>query len=154
MKTEKKSGKACRVEKTAKEETFCETTCFRYDRPTYLMEESDKRYAEYAEFKEEHGFSPDETWSLDVALEEFLLPRLRYFKEITNGYPPELQSIDKWREILGEIIWMMEQDVMDSKNDPNCFCMSDYTAKELKAYNRRMGKAARLFGKYWKHLWW
>lgn len=154
MKNKPRQPKKSKGIKTAKQDLPIEPTRYRYDSPTRFVGQTDSRHAEYAKFKEEHGFSPDETWSLDVVMEEFLLPRLKYYKEVTVGYPPDLETMERWHEVLDEIIWMMEQDVWDMNGDDRCFLNTNYTLKELKAYNRRMGKARKLFGKYWMSLWW
>lgn len=154
MKNKPKQPKKSKGIKTTKQDPPIEPTRYRYDAPTRFIGQTDPRYAEYAEFKEKYGFSPDETWSLDTVMEEFMLPRLRHYKEVTIGYPGTLESMEKWHEILDEIIWMMEQDIWDMNNDDRCFLHSNYTPRQLKAYNRRMGKARKLFGKYWCALWW
>ena len=46
------------------------------------------------------GFNPEECWSLDYTIAEFILPRLKYFRKVTCGYPGCLNSMDEWYEIL------------------------------------------------------
>src|SRR5207248_5135725 len=49
------------------------------------------------------GFSDRETGNLDIGMARRLLPRLRRFKEVTNGYPNELTE-KQWDGELHEMI--------------------------------------------------
>ena len=47
--------------------------------------------------------SYNELWNLDTTIAEWILPRLRRFREISDGYPSVL-SEEEWNEILDKII--------------------------------------------------
>jgi len=104
-----------------------------------IVTPKDKHYAKYAKQLEKDGFCDPECWNLDQTLSEFLLPRLRRFKKITHGYPPEL-SEEEWHEILDKIItsleWNLEQFEETAGNPP-------------KTYQEGFD----LLGKWFTHLW-
>lgn len=117
--------------------------------------------------------NPKETWSLDVNLAKYILPRLKKFKELNNGYPgmDEVDTPEKWDEALDKMIQAFEY-VIDWDeywlDDPRY----DYTDimfgdnKELYesiVENKRMEDIRRfaaikeglqLFAKYYMSLWW
>jgi len=118
---------------------------FVYSSPLWCVGEDDPRAEEYLDFKRRNGFSPDECWSLKTAMAEFLLPRLEKFREDTISFPPEL-GYDRWKEMIGEFIWLMRQ-VLDEDSP---FPGEDGYDEWLKRYLDAM----RDFGKYWTDLWW
>ena len=70
---------------------------------------------------------PKETWSLFTNIAEYVLPRLKLFKRLQNGYPgrDEADTPEKWYEILDKIILAFEY-ILDEDwwiNDPRY----DYT---------------------------
>ena len=117
--------------------------------------------------------NPKETWSLDVNLAEYIIPRLKKFKELNNGYPGigEMNTPEKWDEALDKTIQAFEY-VIDLDeywlDDPRY----DYTDimfgddKELYesiVENKRMednrrltaiNEGLQLFAKYYMNLWW
>ena len=117
--------------------------------------------------------NPKETWSLDVNLAKYIIPRLKKFKELNNGYPGigEMDTPEKWDEALDKMIQAFEY-VIDLDeywiDDPRY----DYTDvmfgddKELYesiVENKRMEDIRRLvaindglqlFAKYYMNLWW
>ena len=50
--------------------------------------------------------SPRDTWNLDTTIAEFILPRLKLFKKLNNGYPgkEEMDTPEKWDEALDKMI--------------------------------------------------
>lgn len=66
--------------------------------------------------------NPKDTWNLDVTFAEFILPRLKLFKKLNNGYPgiEEADTPEKWDQILDKIILTFEY-IIDEDwwiNDP------------------------------------
>lgn len=88
------------------------------------------------------GFDDEETWSLDQDLAKHIVPRLKRFREVNNGHPPDL-SWEEWCEILDEIIRTFEFLSTDAKYD----CYDKKKWKEIK-------KGLHLFAKYYLDLWW
>jgi len=87
-------------------------------RTPLICEPDDKRYQEHMEELNRTGISPDETWNLDVTMAEFILPRLKLFKKLTNVFPSELQelypndedkAVEAWNKILDEMIYSFEK---------------------------------------------
>ena len=119
------------------------------EKPLYI-DENDKRYKRHLKELKETGFSDTETWSLYSCISEFILPRLKRFKEINAGYPSNLTEI-KWNKILDKMIfsfeWTLEQDEMSEEY----MSLSD-KKKEInwKRYNEGM----KLFAEYFRDLWW
>lgn len=117
--------------------------------------------------------NPKETWSLDVNLAKYIIPRLKKFKELNNGYPgiSEMDTLEKWDEALDKMIQAFEY-VIDLDeywlDDPRY----DYTdimfgdnkefyekIKENKITEdiRRLAainEGLQLFAKYYMSLWW
>ena len=83
-----------------------------------------------------------DTWNLDWAIAKFTLPRLIRFKEVTNGYPGHLESMEQWYEILDKIIAAFTIIVKDN----------DFF------YNKDdqiiVDEGLDLFRKYYFDLWW
>ena len=86
------------------------------------------------------GFSDPEWWSLDTAIAEFTLPRLRHWNEHKCGHPADI-SFEEWTKILSEIEWAMEK------------LVKEQTRADSKAEYERQQAAFELFGKYFTHFW-
>lgn len=118
--------------------------------------------------------SNKETWNLDYTIAEWILPRLKAYKKITNGYPPfdkklyaetkELKNItfEDWQNILDEIILGFEQiliEPLDIDIDDKKLEFKDKTDFEIYSdiCNERQEKTERgldLFKYYIQDLWW
>lgn len=62
------------------------------------------------------GFSEDELWSLDVTLAQFILPRLKYFRDWEIRIRPmDDPKYKKWIEELDKMI-----DAIDLVSNTNC----------------------------------
>jgi len=88
------------------------------------------------------GFSDDETWGLDYTIGCFVLPRLKRFKELNNGYPGGLTE-EKWDSMLDDMIFAMER----AKKDDSLWELN-------KEQCERATRGARYFGEYFFSLWW
>lgn len=115
-------------------------------KPLYL-EKNDKRYARHTKQLKEWGFSDSETWALDSVICQFVLPRLKRFKEIHGGYPMGMTD-DKWVEILDKMIFALDWSLTC---DEKCATLSQH---EQKAMWKRYEKGINLFAEYFRHLWW
>ena len=121
-------------------------------RPTRFLNKKDKRYKGYVAFKERHGFSPDECWNLDDTMAEFLLPRLRYFRNHTIGYPRLIKSFEQWTAILDKIIWSFEQRLKHGWLPKDEYLQEIGLSRDV--YEKRYRQGLKLFGKWWEALWW
>jgi hypothetical protein len=117
-----------------------------------ICDPSDQGYKKHMEELKRTGISSDETWNLDVTIAEFILPRLKLFKELTEGYPGELEklyrkegedkAVEKWNEILDEMIYSFEK---ISKR-----WEEDISLEEQEKVNDGLEK----FVSWYHHLWW
>jgi hypothetical protein len=104
---------------------------FSYSR---ILKRKDKRRAEYRQQRKERGFDNSELWSLDHTIIRFTLPRLKIFRNYTQGYPPNFNSFEEWQVTIDKMIDGMEKYILDT---------SDEEAVE----------GIDLFLKYFRHLW-
>ena len=104
-----------------------------------------KRRETYKQQRIERGFDDTETWNLDYTIASFIVPRLKRFKEITNGYPGKI-TWEEWEEILDKMINAFELQV---KEDDNI-----QTLEQEKAEYEIIQEGLNLFAKYYFCLWW
>ncbi|WP_288327005.1 hypothetical protein [uncultured Clostridium sp.] len=89
-----------------------------------------------------------ECWNLDLTIINFVLPRLKKFKQVNiNSYPKECGSTENWHEIIDKIIWSF-QFALDVKQ---INYSNEYRASKenLSRYNEGMD----LFRDYLLDLW-
>ena len=114
--------------------------------------------------------NPKETWSLDVTLAKYIIPRLKKFKELENGYPgrDEMDTPEKWDDALDKMIqafeYVIDYDsywIGDQKYD--YFSLSyeegrEKTIENLRAEDIRrlaaINEGLQLFAKYYMSLRW
>ena len=120
---------------------------------------------------EEEGEIDDrELWNLDVTLTEFILPRLKAFKEMDRkGYPvldgidpqDEKKSTETWEKILDDMIKGFEAHlrlVKDSpynedEKDDDVDYVSEKEEKYEEAHRIVIERGFELFGRYYMNLW-
>ena len=118
-------------------------------KPLYL-EKTDKRYKRHVKELKKFGFSDSETWSLDSVVSEFVLPRLKRFKEIVIDYcHPGGIDEKEWEKILDQMIFAFEWN-LTCDNDKNI----DLDEKAQKANWDKYIKGMELFAKHFRELWW
>ena len=64
------------------------------------------------------GYDVSDTWALFLTISEFVLPRLRTFKELTlHSYPgrDEVDTSEKWDEILDKMILAFESIIINEE---------------------------------------
>jgi hypothetical protein len=116
-------------------------------KPLYL-DKKDKRYKEHLAALKKNGFSHAETWSLDSVISEFVLPRLKCFKQVNNGVPCGFTE-EKWNEIIDKMIFAFEWNLA-YENDENL----DLDKKLQKANWKKYNEGMKLFSKHFRNLWW
>ena len=106
---------------------------------------NNKRKKRHLKQYEKQGWCDADTWSLDQRFAQWLLPRLKRFKELTIGIPMDLTE-KQWMSILQEMIDGFE------------FMASDdyYQWGEPKwdKKHEKINKAMDLFTKHIRNLWW
>ena len=87
------------------------------------------------------GFADDELWSLDITIAEFILPRLKAFKDITYNYPIVMKTKDDWGKKIDMMIEAFEILSDESKQYPD------------NEDQQKIRKGLNCFTKYFKGLW-
>lgn len=88
------------------------------------------------------GFSEDELWSLDVTLAQFILPRLKYFRDWEIRIRPmDDPKYKKWIEELDKMI-----DAIDLVSNTNCGWSFNTEQSKI------VGEGMKLFGKRFTKL--
>jgi len=86
------------------------------------------------------GFSNQDLWNLDQTITDFILPRLKAFKNMTCAHPADL-SFDEWMLVLDKMIKSFE---ISSKI---------FSSDNLKNQNKEFDEGMKLFIKYYGGLW-
>lgn len=99
----------------------------------------------YKKQRDERGFDDTETWHLDKSLTLFLIPRLKRFIELNNGFPSG-QTEKSFNEKLNFILKSFEE-YYYNENDEVSLELEKERLSNAK-------KAAALLGEIWFDLWW
>ena len=99
----------------------------------------------YKKQRDERGFDDTETWHLDKTLTLFLIPRLKRFIELNNGFPSG-QTEESFNEKLNFILKSFEE-YYYNENDEVSLELEKERLSNAK-------KAAALLGEIWFDLWW
>jgi hypothetical protein len=88
------------------------------------------------------GWDDSVTWNMDVAFANYILPRLKYFRDNHMGYPPKLGSDEAWIATLDKMIRSFElvieyEGILWAKR------------KELLEFD----EGIKLFAEYYLNLW-
>lgn len=100
---------------------------------------TDNRLTKFAKQRAERGFDDTETWSLASTIAAFVLPRLKRFREVSQGHPAD-RTEEQWTADLDEMIWAFQQIVDDES----------WSFEEAE----RLTDALRKFGDQFMNLWW
>ena len=100
-----------------------------------------KRWFKHFWQRRTQGWDDSETFSLEYTTSKWFLPRLKRFKELNFGNPAEI-TFEKWNEILADMIYAHEYSI-------NQFDL-DYSKVDWK----RVERGFKLFGEYYRDLWW
>ena len=117
--------------------------------PIFIKKE-DQRYPDAIKELKELSFSQDETWCLYTTLAQFILPRLKYFRDVKANYPAGLTQ-EEWTEILDKMIFAFEWALIEDEMTEEYRKMSD---KEKDKAWERYKEGMTLFSKWFMGLWW
>lgn len=81
-------------------------------------EDEETQYVEFSKQRIERGFDDSETWSLDMTIAKFILPRLIRLKELKQQnllHPGELNDSREWSDIMDKMIFSFKWVVEDSE---------------------------------------
>lgn len=94
------------------------------------------------------GWDDSDTWNLDSTIAEFVLPRLRRFRELNNGIwanPDTAESDEPYTEnAINDIEWLLNVHASEEGT-------WQLTTPELQ---ERYNKASKLFAENFGNLWW
>lgn len=96
----------------------------------------------FLEQLEKNGWTEMDTWSLDVSLAKFLVPRLEMLKEKMKNMVPNEMPSKKWHKVLDEMI-----DGFKFVDSSEYFYCSEKERKKVE-------KALDHLKKYFSNLWW
>ena len=102
------------------------------------VETPPKRARERLKQRRRFGYDDSELWNLDHTVLTFLLPRLKYFRDESPGYPGKLNSMEEWEAEMDTAIsaierliaWNIDTEIEDRKI------------------------VSKFLGEYFFHLWW
>lgn len=98
--------------------------------------------------RDERGFDDTELWNLDSTVVDFVLPRLKAYREQTEVFPVKYSDLDEWRAVLDEIIEGLE--LYKSKID---WDVSDTVQGVFDFYSAKRRKAFKLLGENLQDMW-
>lgn len=103
------------------------------------------RQKQYAKQRMTRGWDDTETWSLDTTIADFILPRLKRFREVANGYPGG-ETPESWCAKVDAMIEAFEiaSTVFTAKVEEKD------RAKRARAYK----KGLKIFSENLGCLWW
>lgn len=87
------------------------------------------------------GFSDRDTWDLSGTTAHWMLPRLRRFREVKNGYPGHMTP-ESWDHAIGDMIYALE------------VCDQERHGVVQDADWERVQKGLLELGYHWRDLWW
>ena len=90
------------------------------------------------------GWDDSETWNLDHSIAVLLLPRLRRFKELNNGYPSQFTDAE-WNVVLDDMIYCFQ---FYAGGGPYDWNGEEGWDKE------RAAKGLKVFVEFYNDLWW
>ena len=108
-----------------------------------LTEKGDSREEKFSKQRMERGFDDSETWSLRDTIGNFILPRLKRFKEVDVGFPENLEEPSEWEDILNKMIVSFELLTRDN----GTFILTEEEQEKYK-------EGFELFCEYFMSLWW
>ncbi len=113
-----------------------------------ILNLTDDRVTEWVKQHDELGFDEREIWSLQTRISNYILPRLKLYREISVGRPGNVPTIEKWHNILDKMIKAFEISslIFEHRSDPN------YNINCEEGYNIYK-EGMELFKEYFLDLW-
>ena len=109
---------------------------------------TDNRVTEWAKQRDELGFDEREIWSLQTRISNYILPRLKLYRDISVGRPGNVPTIEEWHDILDKMIKAFEISslIFEHRSDPY------YNINTEEGYNIYK-EGMELFKEYFLDLW-
>ena len=118
-------------------------TCFSIAEEVYPNDSA--QLNKYKKQREENGFDDTETWHLDKTFALFLIPRLKRFIKVNNGFPNG-ETYESYIEKLKFIVKSFEEYYYEEDND------SSLEIEKERLQNAK--NAVNTLSQLWFHLWW
>jgi hypothetical protein len=80
---------------------------------------------------------PDELVNLDITLANFIIPRLEAFRDATDSYPDDLDSLDAWHAELNHMLAAWRTVALSLDNDEGYGDLHTHTG--LRLFANRVG---------------
>ena len=128
---------------SSKSSTITEINNFSIAEEVYSDEP--EKLEKYKKQRDERGFDDTETWHLDKTVALFLLPRLKRYIQVNNGFPGGMTE-ELYNEILNYIVKSFEEYYQDENVE-----VSLELEKERLSNAK---KAVAILGEIWFDLWW
>lgn len=121
----------------------CEINCFSIAEETYSTDP--KKLEAYEKQRIVRGFDDTETWHLDKTFALFMIPRLKRYIEINNGFP-DGETEESYNEKLNFITKAFEDYYIETEEQT---CLEKEKERIL-----NVNKAVKLLSDLWLDLWW
>ncbi len=128
---------------SSKSSTITEINNFSIAEEVYSDEP--EKLEKYKKQRDERGFDDTETWHLDKTLALFLIPRLKRYIQVNNGFPNG-ETEESFNEKLNYIVKSFEEYYQDENVE-----VSLELEKERLSNAK---KAVAVLGELWFDLWW
>ena len=119
--------------------------------PLYLNKK-DSRYKKHLKQLKDQGFIDSETWSLYGVIAEFILPRLKRFREIIPNYPMG-ETENSWKEKIDRMIFAFDW-ILNGESECCRRFVGDEFAKEIDIGEKKCSEGLKLFAEWFQGLWW
>ncbi len=110
-----------------------------------VYKDEPEKLEKYKKQRDKNGFDDTETWYLDKTFALFLIPRLKRFIQLNNGFPNG-ETIESYNEKLNFIVKSFEE----YYNDENVEVSLELEKERLS----NAKKAVAILGEIWFDLWW
>ena len=110
-----------------------------------VYKDEPEKLERYKKQRDENGFDDTETWHLDKTVALFLLPRLKRYIQVNNGFPGDMTE-EFFNEKLNYIVKAFEEYYLDENVE-----VSLELEKERLSNAK---KAVAILGEIWFDLWW
>lgn len=105
-----------------------------------------------------HGLyvNPSDCWNLDYNIAQYVIPRLKIYKEKTIGYPGrgEMDTFEKWIAGIDKMIEAFE--LVIDQIDGNVIYLKDGKFQEelMASDKQKIQEGLHLFATWFESLWW
>ena len=110
-----------------------------------VYKDEPEKLERYKKQRDERGFDDTETWHLDKTVALFLLPRLKRYIQVNNGFPGGMTE-ESFNEKLNFIVKAFEE----YYHDENVEVSLELEKERLS----NAKKAVAILGEIWFDLWW